>query len=106
MIINRINEVRQNKVNIITQPLTEYDDEDNSDDEKNNDNTLVLIDELKQINNPHDLHKKLQELPNDRIGNNFKMFFTEKLYNMHSTDNLSNSDAIASLEFISAKNNP
>lgn len=94
MITDRTSEVRQKNTTVLEQ--------DFEDSEK--DITFILVDELHNIMDPNELHKKIQELPDDRIGNNFKMFFTEKLYNMHKMDNSNLYDdikSVSSLKFIS-----
>lgn len=64
------------------------------------DETLTLAEELRHITDPHQLHQKLRQLPDDRIGNNFKMFFTQKLSQMSKEE-----AADSSLEFISTRHN-
>lgn len=98
MLINRTKEivsVTKNEIGI----TIEEDDSSEVD-------TLTMVDELRQIRDPHQLHQKLQELPNNRIGKNFKIFFTQKLVQMQSIDPiLVNDTAISALDIVSNRHN-
>jgi hypothetical protein len=108
---NRLYEVRPDlleedlKTNKITKQNAKKDiiipNEIDDESDRIFNNEMKLIEELKQITNPFELNQRIRDLPDNRLGNNFRMYFSEKLYQMY----IKQDDIDASLGYFTNRHN-